>query len=74
MKRGKKIKIVESKNNESEIDNKTSFYKSKRKELQTKQNHKGRGQRTWKEKKKMLRKKKCEINVSHRQSSEHKVS
>ena len=51
MKRGKKIKIVESKNNESEIDNKTSFYKSKRKELQTKQNHKGRGQRTWKEKK-----------------------
>ena len=45
MKRDKKgeenIKIVELKNNESEIDNKTSFYKSKRKELQTKQNHKG---------------------------------
>ena len=45
IKKGGKIKIVKLKN-KSEIDNKTSFYKSKKKELQTKQNHKGRGQRT----------------------------
>jgi hypothetical protein len=74
LKKGKKVKIFELINTESEEITKLDSTKVKEKSCKQKKNTRAGVKELEKRKKNMFRKKKCEINVSHRQSSEHKVS